>query len=803
MRMIVMSLVCAATLLASALGAEDMPTRDYRIQAVPFTAVRVSDGFWAPRLETARRVTIPHVLDQCESTGRIANFAKAGGLTEGPFVGMRFNDSDVFKALEGAAYALALQRGGELETRVDALIDKIAAAQEPDGYLYTPRTIDAENLPNNAGEQRWSSLDHSHELYNLGHLIEAAVAHHDATGKRSLLDVAIRAADLIDREFGPDGRHDPPGHQEIELALVRLHRLTGAQRYLDLAHFFLEQRGRAVDRELYGAYSQDHLPVVEQTDPIGHAVRAVYMYCGMADVAALGRADNYVDTLNRIWETMVGRRMYVTGGIGARHGGESFGDDYELPNASAYCETCAAIANVLWNQRMFLLHADGRYVDVLERALYNGFLAGVGLDGATFFYVNPLGSFGTHQRRPWYGCACCPTNVARFLPSLPGYIYAREGDTLYVNLFVAGEYAGELAGTPVTLRQETDYPWDGAITLHVSPATPQRFTVNVRIPGWARNQPVPSDLYRFVDAPPPAPTLTLNGAAIPLNLHHGYARIERQWSPGDVLKLTLPMPVRPLAAHPQVRADRGRTALQRGPLIYCVEGVDHDSYARDLLLPERASFTARRITQEPLGELVVLTGQGQRLAPADDDPLAVSPVQLTAIPYYAWCHRGATDMQVWLPQDPARARPRPAPDNLTASATVSASHVQNRLGALNDQLLPTSADDHGIPRFTWWPRQETLEWVQYEFDEPVEVSATRVHWFDDTGQGQCRVPTSWRLLYRTPDGDWQPVETDRPGGIAPDRANRLRFEPVNTTALRLEVQLQESFSGGILEWSLE
>jgi DUF1680 family protein len=567
---------------------------DYPVRPVPFTAVKIDDAFWSPRIETNRTVTIPFDFRKCEETGRIDNFVKAAHQMPGKYEGYAFNDSDVFKVMEGAAYSLALHPDPELDAYLDGLIAKVAAAQEPDGYLYAARTVDPAHVQEMSGPQRFTNLRFSHELYNVGHLYEAAVAHYLATGKRNLLHVALRSADFLDREFGPGRRCDPPGHEEIEIGLVKLYRVTGQERYLNLAKFFLDQRGRNHDRRpSYEEYAQDHQPVTEQDHAVGHSVRAVYLYTGMADVAALTGDDAYVKAIDRIWQNLVGRRLYITGGIGARHGEEAFGDDYELPNQSAYAETCAAIANVLWNQRMFLLHGDAKYIDVLERTLYNGLLSGVALSGDSFFYVNPLASNGDRARKPWFDCSCCPTNVVRFMPSLPGYIYAQRDGVVYVNLFIAGRGKLRVGDQPVELVQETRYPWDGDVRISVKPEKPTDFALYIRVPGWATDQPVPSDLYRFLDRAPEPVTLKVNGAATPLDLEKGYAKAKRTWQVGDKVELHLPVPVRRVVAAPQVKDDADRVALQRGPLVYCAEAVDNGGHALGLVLPDTAVLTTR------------------------------------------------------------------------------------------------------------------------------------------------------------------------------------------------------------------
>lgn len=632
-------LMLLSLLLAAAACSPSAP--DYAITPVPFSAVQVEDAFWGPRLETNREVTIPYDFQRCEETGRIANFARAGGLEEGDFEGIYYNDSDVYKVIEGAAYALALEPDAELEAYVDGVIAKIAAAQQEDGYLLTYYIL--EGL-----EERWTNLKDMHELYCAGHLFEAAAAHYQATGKRTLLDVAIRLADHIDSIFGPQGRHGVPGHEEIEIGLSRLYRVTGEERYLDLAEFFLDNRGRPTGRELYGTYAQDHKPVTEQTEPVGHAVRAGYLYSGMADVAALKGREDYIRALDAVWESTVHRKMYLTGGIGSRRSGEAFGEDYELPNESAYNETCAAVANAMWNHRMFLVHGEGKYIDVLERVIYNGFLSGVSLSGDRFFYPNPLLSTGKDpfrpeqdlERQPWFRTSCCPVNVARFVPSIAGYIYARRDQTLYVNLFVGGEAEIGLEGLPVTVRQTTRYPWQGEVRITVDPERAADFEVAVRIPGWARGEPVPGELYRYAGEEAGTVRLTVAGEPVEFEVEQGYARIRRRWEPGDEIRLELPMPVRRVLAHPEVAADRDRVALERGPVVYCVEGADHGGRALDLAVEARSRLEPEW-RGELLGGVTVLVGEGRRVDGG-------GPVRLTAVPYHVWNHRGPGEMTVWL-----------------------------------------------------------------------------------------------------------------------------------------------------------
>ncbi len=631
-------------------GGAAAPARDYPITAVAFTDVSLSDAFWARRLEINRTVTIPFAFKQSEDTGRVRNFEIAGRLAEGTFCSRyAFDDSDVYKVIEGASYSLALHPDPALDRYLDTLISKIAKAQEPDGYLYTARTIDPAHVMKMAGQQRWVNEQESHELYNVGHLYEAAVAHFKATGKRTLLEVALKSADLIARTFGPSLRRDVPGHQEIEIGLVKLYRLTGDGKYLALAKFFLDERGNAAGHKLYGEYAQDHLPVVKQTEAVGHAVRAAYMYSAMADVAALTGEQAYVDAIDRLWANVVGRKMYLTGGIGATGAWEGFGPDYELPNADAYAETCASIAHALWNERMFLWHGDGKYIDVLERILYNGFLSGVAMTGDRFFYPNPLASSGQHERSPWFACACCPSNVPRFLASIPSYTYAASGDRVYVNLFVQGKGSVAIPAGRIGLEQTTRYPWSGKIAIRVDPEKTGAFTLLVRIPGWARNTPVPSDLYRYLGRAPAAFSVTVNGQRIATPIDRGYVPVTRTWSRGDVVNVDLPMEPRRVLAHPAVKADEGRVAVERGPLVYAAEWPDNDGHVSNLVLGDAVPL---EVESRPalLNGVTVVTGAAIVIR-EQGGQIVKSPQKITLIPYYAWAHRGKGEMAVWLARE--------------------------------------------------------------------------------------------------------------------------------------------------------
>jgi uncharacterized protein len=780
---------------------------DYPVKPVPFTAVHLTDVFWAPRIETNRLVTIPFAFEQCEKSGRMDNFERAAKALRGePFTnkqppGYPFDDTDPYKVLEGASYALAVQPDPKMKAYLDDLIAKIGAAQEPDGYLYTARTINPEHPHPWSGHERWTMdpID-SHELYDAGHLFEAAVAHYQATGETNLLHIAIKEANLLCNTFGPDKLHIWPGHEIVEMGLAKLYRATGDERYLELAKFFLDVRGPGGDD-----YHQSRIKPVDQTEAVGHAVRAGYLYSGMADVAALTGDERYAHAIDTIWGNVVSKKLYLTGGIGAVGAGEAFGRNYQLPNLSAYCETCAAVANDYWNLRLFLLHGDAKYVDVMERTLYNGLLSGVSLDGKRFFYPNPLESDGQQQRSPWFGCACCPGNITRFMASIPGYVYAQQGDTVYVNLYAAGTANIKLDNGPrITLTQQTRYPWDGNVKLSVSPDKTAEFTLNVRIPGWARNEVVPSDLYQFHDAGAAPPTLKVNGQSVPLDLNKGYVALRRSWHDGDAVELDLPMPVRRVVANSKVNDDRGCVALQRGPLVYCVEWPDvKDGHVVNLLLPDTAPLAAD-FRPDLLNGVEVIKGQAESLRYADaHQRLARENVDFLAIPYYAWANRGRGEMAVWLAREESAARPLPFPTIAsTSKATASRDGVRPDTRALNDQREPKSSGDHSNRYLHWWPHKGTKEWVQYDFAKPAKVGGVEVYWFDDTGVGECRVPKSWQLLYRD-QGEWKPVNHPSGYGCLADRYNVTTFDPVETDGLRLEVQLPENFSTGIHEWRVD
>lgn len=642
-------LLAVAVLLVGSLAAQKGTLHSgYPIDPVPFTSVKVTDVFWGQRLKASREVTIPLAFSKCEETGRYENFVKAAHPSDEYKVeGFSFDDTDVYKTIEGASYLLQTYPDKKLEKYIDSVLLIVAGAQEPDGYLYTARTMNPKHPHDWAGPERWTKVEElSHEFYNLGHMVEGAVAHYQATGKRNFLDIAIKYADCVCKAIGngSDQKKLVPGHQIAEMALVRLYLVTGDRKYLDQAKFFLDARGYTSRKDVY---SQAHKPVLEQDEAVGHAVRATYMYAGMADVAAITGDSSYINAIDKIWENIVTKKIYITGGIGARHAGEAFGDNYELPNLSAYNETCAAIGNVYVNYRLFLLHGDAKYFDVLERTLYNGLISGVSLDGGSFFYPNPLASTGGYSRKPWFGCACCPSNISRFIPSLPGYVYAVKDDHVFVNLYMANRGELKVKSKKLVLEQETSYPWDGDIRIRVAQGTIP-FTMNLRIPGWVRNEVLPGDLYYYDDKQKPGYTVTVNGETVEGVLQKGYLQIERKWKKGDVVEIHFDMQPRVVRANEKVTADRGRVAIERGPIVYCAEWPDNDFNVHNILLNQHPSF---QVVDKPdlLYGIREITTDAQALSYDAAGKLAVKDVNLTLIPYYAWAHRGEGDMEVWLP----------------------------------------------------------------------------------------------------------------------------------------------------------
>jgi DUF1680 family protein len=638
--------------------------QDYPIQPVAFTNVKLSDHFWTSRIETNRTVTIPASFERCESTGRVKNFQMAAERKGKFCTTYPFDDTDIYKTIEGASYSLALHPDKKLDHYVDSMITIIGRAQEPDGYLYTARTIDPAHVGPWLGTERWvKEQENSHELYNAGHMYEGAVAHFMATGKRNFLNIALKNADLLVRTFGPGKRHVAPGHQVVEMGLAKLYRITGKKEYLDLAKFFIDERGHKEynkkSKSVYenGIYWQDDKPVIEQDEAEGHAVRAMYLYSGMADVAALTGDKEYLSAIDKIWDNMVGKKMYVQGSIGAVGDGERFGANYELPNATAYNETCAAIGNVFWNERMFLLHGDSKYIDVLEKTLYNGLISGVGLDGKSFFYTNAMqihDGFNhpdiERERAGWFTCSCCPTNVVRLMPSIPGYIYAQNGNDVFVNLFISGTGDIKVNNKALQITQQNNYPWDGALAFTINPASAMDMNLKIRIPGWAQNKAIPSDLYAYQQASTQKVTIKLNGKPVDYQMQNGYAVISKKWKKGDKVEMNLPMDVQRVIANDKLPEDGGKVALQRGPIMYCAEWKDNDGKAANIIVPKTTTFTSE-YKADLLNGVTVLKAEVREVnVDSNGQNISTADKTLTAIPYYAWANRGKGEMTVWFPQ---------------------------------------------------------------------------------------------------------------------------------------------------------
>lgn len=802
--------VLAVVLTLSPNFIQNSVAQDYKLSSVSLKNISITDKFWAPRIEISRTVTIPLALQSCEERGYMNNFARAGGLIkgEGKSIGGHARDSDLYKVMEGAAYSLQNHTDRILEGYMDNVFAKIAAAQWPDGYLCT-----FYSLPQRQPNKRYSNLAFDHELYCAGHFMESAIAYFEATGKKEILDIAIKNANHLCSTFGTDKRRDVPGHQEIELALLKLYRTTGQEKYLKLAKFFLDERGHAHGRKLYSHkgiinYMQDHKPVVQQTEAVGHAVRATYMYCAMTDIVALTGDAEYAKAISKIWKNVVTKKLYINGGIGVRWEGEAFGDDYELPNKTAHSETCAAIANVLWNYRMNLLNGDAKYIDVLELALYNRVLAGVSLNGSRVFYKGPLSSDGRWQRFAIKDrMNCCISNISRIIPQIGRFIYVLNDEGIYVNLYISSSGKFNIKNNFVELTQQTSYPWQGDIKIVVNAAKPIRFNLNLRIPGWCKDSaPVWGDLYRFAENSKQTVTIKVNGKKEnTFNLKNGYVSLQRNWNSGDVIELNLPMPVHRVYCNPNVKNNRGRVAIMRGPILYCAEGLDNQGQALNLLLPDDSKLWVEYRKDLLEGVNVVGADKAYAIRTDKDGKLLKTEInEFTMIPYYAWANRGPSEMEIWVAREESVLKTPPATIASTSRVTTSLPGEKGRLlaCALNDQQEPSNSKDRSIIPFQWWPRVGTKEWVQYDFKKPEKVSAVEVYWYDESPEGGCRVPKSWRLLYL--DGEqWKPVDGASEYGTKVDQYNRVTFEPVEITALRIELELQPNFSTGILEWKVE
>ena len=780
------------------------------LQEVSFTDVRLTDDFFSSRIEINRTVSIPSAFRECEKNGRFDNFALAAGLIKGEHQGdFSFDDTDPYKIIEGASYSLAVHYDKKLDNYLDSVINLISKAQEPDGYLTTCVTNNCVRLKGWWGDYKWDRIN-SHELYNSGHLIEAAVAHYKSTGKRTLLDVAIKNADLVCKTFGaePGKIHRPSGHPIVEMALCKLYKVTGNKKYLDMAKYFVEETGRGTDGHYLSEYSQDHMPILQQTEIVGHAVRAGYLYSGVADVASLTKDTAYFEALSRIWNNMADKKLFITGGIGSRAQGEGFGPDYELNNHTAYAETCASIANVYWNYRMFLATGDSKYVDVYERALYNGVLSGVSLSGDKFFYDNPLESNGEHDRSEWFGCACCPGNITRFVASIPQYIYATRGNDIFVNLFAQNDAEISTQSNTVKISQKTNMPWNADIEITVNPKKSQTFALRLRLPDWASDKPVKTSLYNYYEKPK-AYTLKVNGVDYNAELKTGYLVINRKWQKGDKIQYNLPIEVRHILANDNVEDDRNKFALERGPIVYCLEGVDqHDSTVFDkyVLLNEKIDAT---FDKNLLSGVVVLKGKAKEVQPDGN----IKDVTFEAIPYSCWNNRGVSQMEVWIASNPSAAFAKPSETIASKAETVTiqapiqkdapeSASTEDWAWGINDQWEPLRSSYTAKPYFYWWLKIGSTESLAYKFDKEYTVSNVQIYWLEmEHYDGDFRTPESWKLYYK--DGDiYKEVENLDPYTTYKDCYNSVNFKPVKTTSLKIEVKLQKGYSGGVLEWKV-
>lgn len=793
---------------------KQVPEVNIPIQEVPFTDVHFTDDFWAPRIEINRTVSIPSAFHQCEINGRFDNFAIAGGLIKGEHKGdFSFDDTDPYKIIEGASYSLAVKYDPDLDAYLDSVITLIAAAQEPDGYLTTCVTNKCARLSGWWGSSRWEKIN-SHELYNSGHLYEAAVAHYKATGKRSLLDVALKNADLVCQTFGlgEEQIKYPSGHPIIEMALVKLYHVTGEQKYLDQARYFVDEAGRLSNGRKPGIYSQDHKPILEQDEIVGHAVRAGYFYSGVTDVAVLQDDSELLDAVKRVWDNMAGKKLYIIGGIGSRPQGEGFGPNYELNNFNNYCETCASIANVYWNHRMFLATGEAKYSDVVERALYNGVIAGVSLSGDKFFYDNPMASHGVHEREEWFGCACCPGNVTRFMASIPGYAYATDKENVYVNLYVEGDAAVELENNKVAVLQKTNYPWEGDVEITLNPENAGKFALMLRMPGWATGSPVPSSLYSYVKNTESDIKISVNGKEVKKSIHKGYAVIHREWKAGDKVNLHIDMPVKRVQACEEVKYDKGLLSMERGPIVYALESVDQpDAYLFNIVIPRDAEISSA-YDNNLLNGVTVLTGDAVMVEKDGETPFTFK-----AIPYSTWNNRGKGQLIVFTPETKEYAILKPEPTIASRAQQIGGYNY-------NDQFEPKSSDDINTPYHYWWLKNGTEESIGYKFDQPETVSTVEVYWLAFEHYDVIyKEPESWKLMYK--DGNnWKEVKNPSGYGTEIDKYNRVTFDPVTTTELKIVAQLQRppvdkkemteekgpqvvdvtrrGYSGGVIEWKV-
>lgn len=823
----------AGALAADSRPPTTAPAGGPALRAVPVDDVRVvDDAFWSPKRDVWRRVTIADCFDKFDRDGAFANFDRVrdgqrprpaeGGRPAQPakHAGPPWYDGLVYEMITGASDFLRENPDEALQRRLDGYVARIAAAadQNPDGYLNThTQLVEPDHRWGaNGGNDR-----EQHDLYNAGCLVEAGVHHFRATGKTDLLRVAARMANYMCDVMGPPPRRNlVPGHAIGEGALVDLYQLFHDQpdlkqklpfaidekRYLALAKFWVDNRGNHAGRQDFGAYNQDHKPIVEQSTIEGHAVRATLLCAGVTELATATGDAGYRAAATRLWENMAARRMYVTGGLGAVANDEKFAGDYVLPSGG-HMETCAAVGAAFFHERMAIDAGRARYADELERVLYNAALGGTSLSGDRCYYENPLEAGPSRLRWAWHACPCCPPMFLKLMGAMPGYLYATGAgpggeagaDALYVNLYVSSTLRTKVGGQAVALRQTTRFPWEGDVRLTVEGDPPATFELNLRVPTWYQSVGGPDELYTPAGRPADgAFVVRVNGEPASPTVVGGYAKLHRQWKPGDVVEVAMRMPARRLMAHPSVADATGKVALSRGPLVYCLESIDHDGRVRNLSLPDNAELRAE-FKATLLGGVTVVRATGLASYAGEAAP---QPAEMTAVPFYAAANRGATSRRVWVP----RSSDGVVPATLADAATPSASHCNpsDTVSALNDGLAAKSSDDESIPRFTWWDHRGSAEWAQYTFDRPTKLSAASVYWWDERRVNRhCRVPASWRLVYKTPAGEWAPVPGVSAYGVEMDKPNRVTFDPIETTALRIEAQLQPEWSAGILEWLVE
>ncbi len=819
--------ICFTSFSLSACAQTESPA-DYPLKPIPFNEVELTSSFWRPRLVTQRKTLVPFAFERTQSG--VAHLQAAKNYLEGKGAPghrpHRFIDSDLYKVMEGAAYLLQLEKDPELEAKFDQLAELIEGAQEPNGYLYPSHTTKVGGKQHMMGDKPYEFVVHSHELYNVGHLYEAAIAYYRATGKDRLLKVVEKNAEHIRKVFFEgdpqynDGKpiNQAPGHQEIELALVKLYRVTGKKKYLDMARKFLEIRGITYRPEGQGVmsptYAQQHKPVKEQSKAVGHAVRATYLYSAMADVGTLTQDPSYKEALGRIWENIVNTRMHITGGLGAVHGIEGFGPEYFLPNRDAFNETCAAVGNVFLNYRLFLLHKEARYLDVAEVALLNNVLAAVNLEGNRFFYVNPLDADGKHpfnhgtaSRAPWFGTACCPSNLARLIPQVAGMTYAHDGKDLHVTFYAASKTEATLKGTKVKIEQETDYPNSGHIRLKLTPEKEVQFNLFLRIPTWLRDQFVPGSLYKY--AKPNSGkvpfTLKVNGEKVPFNLERGFVKIKREWKPDDLVELNLPMIVRKNLCDERVKQNHNRIAFTRGPFVLCAEGVDNGGATQRFYFDQQTQTkdSSTQLTAFSESQKAIRVELPAKAVTAEDE---TESLKAKLLPYYAWNNRGESSMTVWFPtkKELAVHDPHALPKE-SVIKSVKASHTfkLDTEKAIGDLQEPKNSRDTHIPRWTSWPQRGKPQWVEAILKKKQTLRSIGVYWYDDAGGVQ--LPKEWKVEILQ-GGEWKPFElyvTDA-YEIKKDKYNVVHpSAKIEVEGVKILMTPIESSCVGILELKLE